>query len=345
MDNAVNEELINSYELKLIVRDLVTNQGVDPDALFFDTGVTLDDIEQIGHRLTLAQESALFEAVAGHNEDPILGLRIGRKLTLPNYGVLGCALMAAMNLDEALQLLNDFAPLVSWASHGQLLLEEERGVVCRSLTVFPMGSSAEACALEIDSTFASIQTLFNELAGGGVSFEAVHLIQRPSSSLETAYQEHYNCPVRFGQRRDKILVSRSVLNRALPHSQPENRELFRDVCRRMTEKRTGTRGLVAAVRNCIQSGEGNTPSLEFVADRFNRSSRTLRRQLQAAGMSYQAIVDDCRHRDACRLLTTTVLTTSSIADQLGYADSRCFRAAFKRWSGMTPSQYRAENSV
>lgn len=325
-----------------MVRDLVENQSVPLQALLDGTGLHAREVQEVGCRITLDKEAALFEQIGEYNKDPLLGIRVGARLTLPFYGVLGAALMASVTLGEALQLLNRFAPLVSWASHSQLSLEQENGISCRCLTVFPMGVSAASSAIEIDSTFASIQTLFSELAGESVRFEAIDLVHKVPAAARKVFREHFNCAVRFGQKRDAALISNEALRRILPHAQPENRELFHDMCQRVTSDRTKERGLVAAVRNCLRFDDGEAPNLEDVAARFNRSSRTLRRQLKVAGVSFQSLVDDSRYREACRYLSSTGLTTSSIANRLGYSDSRCFRTAFKRWSGLTPSEYRGK---
>jgi AraC-like DNA-binding protein len=49
-----------------------------------------------------------------------------------------------------------------------------------------------------------------------------------------------------------------------------------------------------------------------------------------------------RHASACRYLSSTGLTVDAIAGQLGYADARSFRTAFRRWEGTTPAAYRME---
>ena len=51
-------------------------------------------------------------------------------------------------------------------------------------------------------------------------------------------------------------------------------------------------------------------------------------------------MDEVRYARACRYLSSTGLTVNAIAGQLGYADARSFRTAFRRWSGRTPAAYR-----
>ena len=78
-----------------------------------------------------------------------------------------------------------------------------------------------------------------------------------------------------------------------------------------------------------------------VATLLSIHPRTLHRRLQAFGLGYQQLVDECRFGIAKRLLTTSDRGVSEIAQMLHYADARTFIRAFRRWSGETPARWRA----
>mgnify|MGYP001816717683 FL=1 len=332
--------LLNNFELRLMARMLVEEQGLTLAQILAGTGLPRRLLTETAQLLTPEQELLLYTRIAHCNRDPGLGVRVGERIMLPNYGVLGSAMMAAYNLGEALDLLAEFAPLVSWASHSQLSTETFEGQLCTRLTIVPTATDPLTAALEIDSTFASLQVLFNELMAESVPFTVLDIARE--SAPDTLQQHHrlFSCPVRSGRERNALLISQSVLNAPLPHPQPEHRELLRDLCRQSTAALTEERGLVAAVRSRLQGLEDGIPTLEQLAAQFNISARTLRRQLRAAGVSFQSLLDQSRYRDARRYLGSTELTVEAIGRRLGYADARSFRTAFRRWSGMTPAQFR-----
>ena len=76
-----------------------------------------------------------------------------------------------------------------------------------------------------------------------------------------------------------------------------------------------------------------------VARRLHVTPRTLARKLAEEGTSYRAIVDDLRHRMAVDLIKSGS-SMDEIAYLLGYTDTSNFRRAFRRWTGMAPSQLR-----
>ena len=78
-----------------------------------------------------------------------------------------------------------------------------------------------------------------------------------------------------------------------------------------------------------------------VAELLATSERTLRRHLLAAGTTFQALLDETRHRIAVDTVTTMPgVTGAELASRLGYTDPPAFYRAFKRWTGMSLTQYR-----
>src|SRR5690606_38860393 len=84
---------------------------------------------------------------------------------------------------------------------------------------------------------------------------------------------------------------------------------------------------------------GRLPSLAL-AKRMNMSPATLRRRLRAAGTCFRELRDACRRRVGLELLEHSELTVEELADQLDFCDSDAFRAAFHKWVGMSPTEFR-----
>lgn len=84
--------------------------------------------------------------------------------------------------------------------------------------------------------------------------------------------------------------------------------------------------------------------MDEVAKIMGMSGRTLRRRLAGLGTSYQAELDSVRKELALDCLASNQSMTR-IAETLGFNDSSAFHKAFKRWTGMTPSEYRSKAKV
>lgn len=73
---------------------------------------------------------------------------------------------------------------------------------------------------------------------------------------------------------------------------------------------------------------------------FNISRRHLERQFASrTGMSPLRFIKDCRLRKAHQLMQVTDMSVLDVALACGFQSAACFRAAFKRKYGMTPSAF------
>jgi AraC-like DNA-binding protein len=68
--------------------------------------------------------------------------------------------------------------------------------------------------------------------------------------------------------------------------------------------------------------------------------RTLNRLLGKTGTSFNRILEDMRYEAAQRMLQDPAVSVVSVAWSLGYKEASAFSRAFRRWSGMTPTDWR-----
>lgn len=73
------------------------------------------------------------------------------------------------------------------------------------------------------------------------------------------------------------------------------------------------------------------------------SPQTLRRRLKDEGTSYQKLKDQLRRDMALFYLDQPDISIQGIAEMLGFAEPSTFHRAFKKWTGMTPGDYRLKD--
>lgn len=86
--------------------------------------------------------------------------------------------------------------------------------------------------------------------------------------------------------------------------------------------------------------ERGSCKIESIADVTEVGVRTLQRRIKENGTSFHALLGEARFALAKSMLEDPASTTAGIAAQLGYTDSAHFIRAFRRWSGMTPGEFR-----
>jgi AraC-like DNA-binding protein len=99
--------------------------------------------------------------------------------------------------------------------------------------------------------------------------------------------------------------------------------------------------LVEKVQSIIANEfRGGDPSLERVADQLGLTPRTLQRKLHELGTSHNELLDQMRRQLAMRYLREPEMAICEVAYLLGFSESSSFHRAFKRWTGVTPREFR-----
>ena len=98
----------------------------------------------------------------------------------------------------------------------------------------------------------------------------------------------------------------------------------------------------ARVREVLmQRLEKMEPSQEEVAEQLHLSPRTLQRRLGDSGTTYKEILDKTRHALAMAYLSAPHHSVSDVTYLLGFSCDSSFTRAFRRWTGQSPSDWRA----
>jgi AraC-like DNA-binding protein len=84
-------------------------------------------------------------------------------------------------------------------------------------------------------------------------------------------------------------------------------------------------------------------SIDRIARKMGLASWSLRRRLLAEGYRFQDLLDETRKTMAATYVRDTQHNFTEIAYLLGFANPSGFQRAFRRWTGMSPGEYRLHN--
>jgi AraC-like DNA-binding protein len=99
------------------------------------------------------------------------------------------------------------------------------------------------------------------------------------------------------------------------------------------------RSLMLALRAYVPETQ---PQVALAAEIAGTSVRTLQRRLTPFGMSYSRLVQQMRFEAATELLAKPDIRMLDVAHAVGYEDQAHFTRAFRRFAGVSPTEYRRQ---
>ena len=157
------------------------------------------------------------------------------------------------------------------------------------------------------------------------------------------YQEIFACPVLFSQAACELHHPVQLLDQEIKTYDPQVKEVLSSLRDNLKGKLASRGDIIRDVKLDLRRDEGHFPSLEQVASGLAMSSRTLRRRLKEKNTSFQELLDAERHQVAREFLLDTTMNIQQIAEYCGFGDAQNFSQAFKRWQGMSPTEFRSSH--
>ena len=99
------------------------------------------------------------------------------------------------------------------------------------------------------------------------------------------------------------------------------------------------------VLQILLGGDLSRLRADTVAESLGMSSTTLRRRLRADHTCYQFLLDRARQYRCEQQLRERWLPGKCLADELGYLEVNSFYRAFRRWTGLTYSEYKLQHNL
>ena len=97
------------------------------------------------------------------------------------------------------------------------------------------------------------------------------------------------------------------------------------------------------VLQILLSGDLSRLRADSVAESLGMSGTTLRRRLRADHTCYQFLLDRARQYRCEQVLASMWLPGKCLADELGYLEVNSFYRAFRRWTGVSYSEYKLQS--
>jgi len=333
----LDERIHRPHKLQALV-DILLGLGVPAEAALAGTGLQRADFQRAELRVSAQQLLSVCANALHLSPQADVALRAGLAARITQFGLYGYALLSSPTAREAVAMAMKYraltAPLVGmdFAERGTL-------VAWRFSDPYRLGEGSPLYRFVLEWQLGTQLALHRDVLGTPLQPRVVCL-PYPAPAHADRYAELLGCPAEFDSGRCELRFDASWLEHVPAQGNPATALVARETCERLLAEFQQARGVTSRLIALLLQEPGRFPGIEEVAAEWQISSRTLRRQLTEEGNAFQQVLDKVRCQLALDYLRHTQLSNDEIAATLGYSEAANFRAAFKRWTGMAPSEAR-----
>ncbi len=316
---------------------VLRDEGHDIDRTLAAGNVRPADLEDPSHRITMRAATLVWQKALRQVRDPSFGLRAALLTQAGDFDLLLVLAKSCANLEQALRLTLEYVAILD-ESLSCSLATQERGCL---LSLGPR--SAQYLPAVAEYVLLRLVLLGRQLLGEELDPIEVQFAHRRPKNLEL-HRKLFRATLRFECRQLALLFDPAMLKRPM-HAPPDPmlQRVLQPYARQLLDRAEPRARAAQRVRDAlIELLPSGFPSRANVAERLGIGARTLARELEAEQTTYSAVVDDLRVELAIRRLRDGDSALGAIACELGFQDQSAFTKFFKRWVGVTPSEYRRQ---
>ncbi len=312
--------------------------GVDTDEYLRSLGIEPESVRPPDARIPLETYLLIQDEAARYVNDPCLGLHMGEFAEAGSWSILGYLMMNCKTLGEAFEKSARYSRIIGNLIEAKAELRFNK----IKIIYFTPPHAPEMSRHCFEAAFSSTVHLMRTLTGANLSpLEVTFTYPEPESTAE--YRRVFCCPVLFGQKQNSITIEFNIIFTPILMANPALLAYFEKYAQDFLAELDRKNEYTQAVTKIILSRlDDEALSINKVAREMAVSVRTLQKRLEMEGVVFSDLLRDIREQLAKKYLRENY-SVEQITYLLGFSEPSVFRKAFKKWSGVTPREYRNQS--
>jgi AraC-like DNA-binding protein len=323
----------------LTLLEAVRRLGKPVEPLFELAGIDPAAPPQVEQHLAAATYFELWDRAMQLVQDPSFAVRVGSSFDVESLEAFGFLAMSCETLKDAYERTARVRSLYNVGSHWQLEVIDD---CMRMIWVpWPVKARSELARRSVNEyqvaeMLASIRKMTQRnLVPRRIAF------QHPAPPNVATHRELLGRVPDFDASFDGFDADLAWLAEPVRGKNPKLRDYFEKQCQLARQAFAEDLPFTAQVREKLAATmDGAVPSMAHISRALGTSPRSLHRRLADEGSRFNDLLDEVRRQFAERYLARPRLAVSEVAYLVGFNDPSAFFKAFRRWTGVSPSEYR-----
>lgn len=324
---------VGSYAMA--IAQTLEASGIDSARVFQAAGIPTDLSNDPLVRLPTSALTRLFHTCVEVTHNPYFGLRVAHHIHISNLHALGFALAASSTLMDFWRRLERYFRLLSQTARISLS-EADGNVRVRIEQLVPVSGETEDAFLGF--LILTMRLLYKQ------DFNPLQVdLCRPMPREGAGpYEKLFRAPVNFACEHGLLVFAKADLQRSLSGACPELAQVNDNIVIGYLAKLDKHDVITGVKQKIIEFLPDGDCTRDRVASALCMSPTTLQLKLSQRGTHFQQLLDDTRKELACSYLSQAARSVTEITFLLGFSDTSNFTRAFKRWTGVSPTDFRQQ---
>ncbi|WP_201305318.1 AraC family transcriptional regulator [Paenibacillus puerhi] len=319
------------------VMKTIVHKGYDTEQFCRYASFDARLLQDVEARIAGEELERLMIAAAEYTQDEHFGLHQGQIMEFADMGVLGYVMMHSRTVADALAAYQRYNMILCSGFNLDWVVRGDEVTIRLFLQQAGDRHMSRHCVEDMASSlYRLIGRLSNKLA------PLTDLRFAHDEPKDTApYLSVFGRMPRFGGDEAALSMSKGVLDYPVLYSDPKLLAVFESIAKETRDELTRTSSLSDQVMQWMKASFPSFfPTVQQTAEFFGTSTRTLQNRLKEENTSYQELSAAFRKELAMGYLRKPEYSVGEIAYVLHFSEPSSFQNAFKRWTGLTPGQYR-----